>query len=197
MDSDQEVYVSEIARLFPPQGKWTEEDYFTLPESVYTIELLDGVLRILPSASSAHQQVCGALLVSVMRYKLMCACGTVMHQMPVRLSKGRIRQPDILFLRDEHADRQEPRICGIPDWVAEVIDEPSRLTDEVTKLQEYARAGIPEYWLIDPADRSIRVHTLPHEALTYTLIATYRAAQVARSEQLYGLEVSIDDIMPI
>jgi Uma2 family endonuclease len=195
MDTDQEVYVTEIARLFPPQGKWTEEDYFNLPESVYTIELLDGVLRIYPPASSAHQQACGALLVAVMRYKLMCSCGTVMHRMPVRLKKGRIRQPDILFLREEHADRQEEHICGIPDWIAEVIDESSRLSDEVTKLREYAEAGIPELWLIDPAHRSIRVYTLPHEALEYTLAATYAASQTARSVALFDLAIPVDDII--
>lgn len=196
MDTDQEVYVTEIARLYPPQGKWTEADYFSLPESVYTIELLDGVLRILPSASSAHQQVCGALLVAVMRYKLMCTCGTMMHQMPVRLKKGRIRQPDILFLREEHTDRQEERICGIPDWIAEVVDEGSRLTDEIAKVHEYAEAGIPEFWLIDPAARSIRVYVLPHEAIEYTLAATYTERQLARSETLFGLEIPVDDIIP-
>lgn len=196
MDSnpDQEVYVTEIARLFPAQGKWTEDDYFSLPDSVYTIELLDGVLRILPAATVAHQQVCGALLVAVMRYKLMCACGTVMHHMPVRLSKGRIRHPDILFLREEHADRLEKRICGIPDWVAEVIDETSRLHDEITKLQEYAWAGIPEYWLIDPIQGMVQVYALTRGE--YSLFATYGAGQMARSERLYGLEVAVDDIMP-
>lgn len=46
---------SAITRLFPKQGKWTEEDYFALPDSNQIVELDEGVLVMPPPPDTSHQ----------------------------------------------------------------------------------------------------------------------------------------------
>jgi Uma2 family endonuclease len=110
----------------------------------------------------------------------------------VRLFPGTIRQPEVLFIREEHRDRIQRTLNGPPDWVAEVISPEERETDEVVKMAEYARAGVPEYWLLDPEAETIRVYNLAGDS--YALAATAAAGQVARAVTLDGFEVAADTI---
>ena len=47
----------EIVNLFPHQVKWTEADYFRLPETNQKVELVKGVLIISPAPSDKHQKI--------------------------------------------------------------------------------------------------------------------------------------------
>lgn len=191
-----EGYVTEIARLFPKQGHWREEDYFALPETTQIVELKDGVVIVSPALDDDHQDTVVQLLTLLNVYVLANQLGTVrVAPYDVRLAPGLIRQPDVLFIRHEHRSRiQEGILNGAPDWVAEVVSPGSRQTDEVEKLAEYRQAGVPEYWLLDPRQRTIRVYVLREGASDYTLAATYTSGQTARSETIAGFEVTVDSI---
>lgn len=191
----EEVYVTEIAKLFPPQGKWTEYDYFLLPDTNQIIELSDGVLIMPPPPSYSHQNTVGELFFVLKQHVDANDLGTAaVAPLAVRLWEGKIREPDVLFFRKEHADRIGEHHCEPPDWVAEVISPGTKQVDEVEKLVEYARAGIPEYWLVDPDEQTIRVYALG-EGDRYTLAAICAAGQVARSETLEGFEVAVDRVV--
>jgi Uma2 family endonuclease len=61
------------------------------------------------------------------------------------------REPDILFVANEHLDRIQPTyIDGPADLAVEVVSPDSDDRDHGAKFIEYEGAGIPEYWLIDP-----------------------------------------------
>lgn len=60
--------------------------------------------------------------------------------------------------------------------VVEVTSPRSRCNDTVTKLDRYARAGIPQYWIVDP-DR-IAVYELPHGSDRYREVQAGRHVQV-------------------
>ena len=190
-----EIYVTEIAKLFPPQGKWTEKDYFALPQTNQIVELSNGEIMMPSPAADAHQsaslELSHALKLFVDEHDL----GIVRYApMSVRLWEGKIREPDVLFIRREHADRLGKTVHGVPDWVAEIISRKTKKTDEVDKLAEYAQAGVPEYWLLHYKRRTIRVYMLPAGASEYTLAATYSAGDIARSETITGFEVPVDKI---
>jgi Uma2 family endonuclease len=193
--SAREVYPTQIARLFPPQGQWTEEDYFALPDAMQIVELSDGEIIMPPPPVPLHQQIIMKLGFALNGFAREADLGSVyLAPVAVRLWKGKIREPDILFIRKEHRERiQETLIEGAPDWVAEVISPGTRKTDEVQKLSEYARAGIPEYWLLDPKKNTIRVYHLEENA--YALIQTYHPGQVARSVVISAFEVSVDEVL--
>jgi Uma2 family endonuclease len=71
------------------------------------------------------------------------------------------REPDVLFVAREHRARlHSTYLEGPADLVVEIISPESSSRDRVTKLREYARDGVPEYWLIDPDRRSTAFHRL-------------------------------------
>lgn len=64
---------------------------------------------------------------------------------------GPSRLPDLLFLKKDHLSRlTSERLNGPPDLVVEVISRDSIHRDREKKYREYAKAGVPEYWIIDP-----------------------------------------------
>ena len=70
----------------------------------------------------------------------------------VRLWPGKFREPDVLFMNAEHADRITEEYWEGADLVMEVVSagDEDRRRDLKTKREEYAQAGIPEYWIVDP-----------------------------------------------
>jgi Uma2 family endonuclease len=79
------------------------------------------------------------------------AFAPILMRLPTRPSG---REPDLLFLSTEHADRVRPNyIDGPVDLAVEGVSRESEERDRIDKLGEYEQAGIPEYWLIDPLRR--------------------------------------------
>jgi Uma2 family endonuclease len=70
-----------------------------------------------------------------------CGCG---------YGRGKFREPDVVFMLREHADRIGEQFWDGAHLVMEVISDDHKRRDIQTKRREYARAGIPEYWIVDP-----------------------------------------------
>ncbi|MCY4410409.1 MAG: Uma2 family endonuclease, partial [Caldilineaceae bacterium] len=101
-------------------------------------------------------------------------------------------EPDLVFMAAEHADRLGEQFWEGADLVMEVVspDDPQR--DNVTKRREYAQAGIPEYWIVDPAAASITVLTLHGQE--YALHGEFVAGEEASSVLLKGLRVDVENV---
>jgi len=56
----------------------------------------------------------------------------------------------------------------------------------------YARAGISEYWIVDPEARTIEVFVLQDGA--YTLLVKAGPGEKAHSQLLNGFEVAVDEV---
>ncbi|MGH2354484.1 MAG: Uma2 family endonuclease [Chloroflexota bacterium] len=75
-------------------------------------------------------------------------------------------QPDVLVVRAEDAGvYQEGRIVGIPALIVEVLSPSHPGYDLRIKREAYAKAGVPEYWIVRPAAREVLVCTQPDETL--------------------------------
>jgi Uma2 family endonuclease len=71
------------------------------------------------------------------------------------------REPDIVYLREEHRDRMTGTyIDGPADMAVEVVSPESGPRDRGEKFYEYERAGVPEYWLVDPDREELVVYRL-------------------------------------
>ena len=71
------------------------------------------------------------------------------------------REPDIVYLREEHRDRMTGTyIDGPADMAVEVVSPESGPRDRGKKFYEYERAGVPEYWLVDPDREELVVYRL-------------------------------------
>ncbi|MDP3769287.1 MAG: Uma2 family endonuclease [Dehalococcoidia bacterium] len=86
------------------------------------------------------------------------------------LHRATIVQPDIVYVA---ADRQgaisSRGIEGPPTLVVEILSPSTIEMDRRTKLQLYARHGLPHYWIVDPDARSIEAYTLAEGAYRLTV----------------------------
>ncbi|OIP08661.1 MAG: hypothetical protein AUJ96_05970 [Armatimonadetes bacterium CG2_30_66_41] len=187
--------------LFPAQGEWREEHYFNLPESNWFVELSDGKLVMPDMPGTRHQTVVGSLLALLHEHVARTGVGEVIvGPLPVRLWPGNVREPDLMFMGREHADRIKERYWGPPDLVVEVISprtpdsSGTETTDRQEKHREYAQAGVQEYWIVHPTERTIKVCRLSGEA--YELLGGWGSGETARSKLLEGFEVAVDEVMP-
>jgi len=123
-----------VADLYPAQGGWSEGDYFSLPDTNRYVELSEGRLIMPPHPTHTHQvalkELCVRLHAVVSEHDL----GIVqIAPLPVRLWPGKVREPDILFVAKEHADRIGEKVYGVPDLLVEVISPNTRRTDRIEK----------------------------------------------------------------
>jgi Uma2 family endonuclease len=185
--------VTEIAQLWPLQGDWTETDYFTLPDTNRLIELSEGQLIMPPHPTETHQRVVLSLVLAFQSFVEAHNLGIIRFApLPVRLWPDKIREPDILFVSHAHADRIGEQAYGPPDLVVEVTSASTRRTDRVEKFVEYARAGIDEYWLVEPEVETIEVFVLEDGA--YVLLVKAGPGGKAQSRVLEGFEIEVDTV---
>ena len=81
-------------------------------------------------------------------------------------------------------------IEGAPDLVVEIASPGTRTHDRSTKLSAYARGGVPEYWLAEPADRTIEVPAL--EDGVYRSLGVFTGASTLPSRGLPDLPVRVE-----
>lgn len=183
-----------VAELYPPQGQWTEVEYFALPDTNRYVELSEGRLIMPPHPTLRHQEALKRLFLRVQAFVAENDLGVVeIAPLPVRLWPGKIREPDLFFVAKEHADRMGERICGVPDLAVEVLSPGTREVDRGEKYFEYARAGVREYWLVDPDERRIEVYVLRQGV--YELLERYNSGETARSQLLEGFEVAVNGVI--
>ncbi len=184
--------VWDIAYLFPPQGSWTEDDYLEL-DTARLVEFSDGSVEVLPMPTKLHQRIVRFLFLLFDQFVSDRNLGEVLFSpLPVRLWPGKFREPDILFLRSGRGEyRGRPEGA---DLVVEVISEGevNRRRDLQIKPPEYAKAGIPEYWIVDPEKQEIMVLAL--EDGTYQKHGIFGLQQRATSLVLPGFEVSVQEV---
>jgi Uma2 family endonuclease len=151
----------DIARLFPYQGEWEESDYLEATESTNRlVELADGCVEVLPMPKHSHQGMVLYLTNLLLAFASRDNLGVVrIAALRMRLWTKTFREPDVLFMSAEHSDRAGEDFWDRADLVMEVVspDPDSHRRDWITKRQEYARAGIPEYWIVDPQLKKIVV----------------------------------------
>jgi len=185
---------TEVLKLFPRQGQWTEADYFRLPETNKIIELSEGRIIITPSPTSQHQRILGKLYRLFGNYIFAKKLGeAVMSPIDTRLWEGKVRQPDIVFMSNEHLDRITEEMWGVPDLVVEILSEGTAKTDREDKYLEYQKAGVLEYWIVDPFKQAIDIYTL--EDGTYIIFGKYKIGETAKSKLLIGFEVPVSAVL--
>jgi Uma2 family endonuclease len=181
----------DVARLFPPQGGWSEDEYLALPGTPLT-EFDHGRIEVLDMPSELHQLLVAYLYRVLVEFVSAAGLGRVLFApFPVKLWEGKIREPDICFMRRDHADRRRGTFWQGADLVMEVMSPDDRKRDSVIKPREYAMAAIPEYWLIDPANQTVTVFVLATDADRYFVQDVYGLDRTAVSASLPGFVIDV------
>lgn len=179
--------------LFPPQGSWTEADYLEL-DSGKLVEFSNGCVEVLDTPTKEHQRIVRFLFGLLSEFVSAADLGEVFFApLPVRLWPDKFREPDLVFVRHDRGDyRSYPEGA---DLVVEVVSEgeANRRRDLEIKPDEYCRAGIREYWIVDPQTSTITV--LAGDGQTYQERRVYRSGEMALSHSLEGLAVPVEEVL--
>ncbi len=182
----------EMALTFPHQGEWTEEEYLNL-DTNRLVEFTDGVLEFLPMPGPAHFRISRFLTDALRSFVEPPSLGEVFWApYSVRIGEASFREPDIGFLATHRVpDGNTPPVGA--DLVMEIVSpgHNDRQRDYEKKRQEYARANIPEYWIIDPQSESITVLTLTSGGNEYVEFGVFRPGQQATSVILFGFGIDV------
>jgi Uma2 family endonuclease len=128
-------------------------------------ELIDGLpYSMSPAPSPAHQQASVRLLHQFSNFLDGKPCQVFHAPLDVRLNAlgdddDDVFQPDILVVCDR-AKIDNKGINGAPDIAVEILSPSSAIRDKVLKFKKYQRIGVREYWIVDPADKTVTVFIL-------------------------------------
>jgi Uma2 family endonuclease len=153
-------------------GTWTYDDLFALPDDGKRYEIIEGELYEMPAPNWDHIAVVMNLILLL---------GPVVQSHGGRLTTA---PADVFF---EGADPVQPDIFamlpgaravgggrgvqGPPDLVIEVLSPSNRGHDLLTKRALYGRAGVSEYWIVNPASRTVDLLALDRDAFHSTRLA--------------------------
>ena len=173
----------------------TPEEFELLPEDGLW-EVVEGRAILLPANDNEHQRVCVALLKAFFRGLEALGYGEVLPSANVFIpppspawSKVQNRVPDLAVSKKPHKKRFE--VGDPPELVIEILSTRRGSVERSEKLDDYARAGIGEYWIVNPFDRNVEVYLRSGD--DYVLRET-AAAGPLRPEAFPGLEI---DLKPI
>ena len=182
----------DIAHLFPAQGFMDVEEYLGL-DTNHLVEFSHGHLEVLPMPSLSHQRIVLLLIQLLTQFINAHRLGEALTSpFRVQLWQGKYREPDIIFMLDAHTDRKTEQYFIGCDLVMEVVSPDDRRRDLVTKRREYAQAGIPEYWIVDPQEREITVLMLAGN--TYDVHGVFVPGERADSVLLAGFSVDVEEV---
>lgn len=184
-------------QLRSPDATWCYDKWEQLPDDGNRYEVIDGVLVMSTAPGASHQRSVGRIFQHVglpleareIALAYMAPIGVIMPGAdPV--------QPDFLLIRTARLSiiAEDGRIRGVPDLIAEVLSPNNPELDTVTKRAAYARAGVPEYWIVRPASRDVLVCSQPDAALSdYVNVRLFAAGSEITSPTL-PIQVAVSDL---
>ncbi|GAB7047276.1 Uma2 family endonuclease [Catenuloplanes indicus] len=178
-------------------ANYTLQDLLNLPPDAPRVELVDGVIHVVPSANTGHQTI--ATMLCNWFYAHAPEEFFAYQDVGVALGPGHTRQPDVLVCYDDVVGDNEHYVLPADVVLAvEVVSPSTKTTDRFAKPGEYAAAGIPCYWRIerDPLHvfaYQLREPTRPSGLREYELVAD--SDTLIKVEQPFPIEFPLSEIV--
>lgn len=145
----------------PKSNTYTIDDIYALPEG-QRAELIDGQIYDMAPPSPMHQELVMELSATLRDY--------------IKKNGGPCKvypAPFAVFLNEDDRNYVEPDISvicdsskvdnrgyqGAPDFIIEIVSPSSQRMDYLTKLFKYHTAGVREYWIVNPLQRTVQVYS--------------------------------------
>ncbi len=177
----------------PEKERYTYADYAALPEGA-PYQLIDGELVMTASPNIQHQRIVRRLLRVMDAFVEENDLGEVfVSPVDVYLSETDTPVPDLVFVAKERLGIVgAQKIEGAPDLVVEVLSPSTGYYDLRKKKRLYAEAGVAEYWVVDPLEESVEVHTNAGGA--FDLHQRAEEGGRAASQTIGGFSVGLSDL---
>lgn len=183
------------------QERYTFADYLTWDEYP-RYELIDGEAIMLASPAAVHQLISAELMRQFGNYLEGKKCRVLSAPFDVRLFEeegdrpedvGTVVQPDISVICDR--DKLDEHGCkGAPDLTLEILSPSSARHDLLVKLNLYQRAGVREYWVVSPEQKTVQVFL--HSGGLLRLHEVYGPKDVAKVNILDGCFIELSRVFP-
>jgi len=173
--------------------RWTYDEYSKLDED-HRYEVINAALLMAPAPDTWHQDWCRNLFRVLDAHVLKHKLGKLFFApVDVILDSENIVQPDVIFIATNHLNIIQRRgIFGIPDLVVEIVSPGTARRDRHDKREIYARFGVKEYWIGDPANCTMEVFVLAQHG--YELHSIAEQEGKLTSMILPGLEVDLAQV---
>ncbi|NLI92253.1 MAG: Uma2 family endonuclease [Peptococcaceae bacterium] len=149
------------------EGKYSYADYLTWPEDERW-EIMDGIAYMQAAPSPVHQGISAGLVAQFYQYLLDKPCKVYAAPFCVKLLSGnekknedikRVVEPDISIVCDQ--TKIDDKGCnGAPDMIVEITSPSSAKIDKFIKFNKYEKAGVREYWIVEPDIKLVSVYVL-------------------------------------
>jgi Uma2 family endonuclease len=173
------------------KSNWTYADYDLLPEDFYC-EILNGELYVSPWPIPKHQLVLLKLYSSLNAFVEKIKLGTLfVAPLDIVLENSNVLQPDIFFVSNSNRSIiKEKSIVWVPDMAIEILSPSGIKKDRVIKMKIYEQFGLPELWLVDPANNSFEIYSL--QLGKYNLYSFAAEKGLIQSIVLNGFELDVN-----
>lgn len=139
---------------------YTAQDYWNLPDGVRA-ELIDGRLYDMAPPSRGHQRIAFGIAHQLQSHVDanggQCEVNVAPFSVNLDADDATWLEPDVSVVCDP-AKIGERGCIGAPDLVVEVVSSSNWQMDYFTKAARYERAGVREYWIVDPRTRRTTVY---------------------------------------
>jgi len=133
---------------------FTIADYQDLPEG-YPAQLVEGQLVREPAPTYGHGRIASEIHAQLVR--LVEPSLVLSSPADVAIDEHNVFQPDVLVLRERPAD--DAQYVGTPLLAMEILSPSTASRDRTVKKTRLLGLGVAEVWIVDPASKSIEIHT--------------------------------------
>ena len=179
---------------------WSEFKDLEIPEGDTSIyELIHGEIVKRASPNTPHQRTLRKLffeLEAYIRRKKVGELFTAPYDVYFDENTAGV-QPDILFISNEREFiiHEDNGAVGAPDLIIEIVSEGSIDKDRIVKKEVYERFAVKEYWIVDPAYKTVEIYKM--EDNSYVLAAFAEREGKITSSVLQGFELDVKTIFRI
>ncbi|HVF09521.1 MAG TPA: Uma2 family endonuclease [Abditibacteriaceae bacterium] len=185
----------------PRPMRWTKEQYYHMADMGWfddkRVELIEGEIIEMSPVGSTHW-ACVELTVQALR-AIFGPGYVVSAQNAFDAGEGAEPQPDIIVIPGSPRDYKD-RLPSVALLVVEVADT-TLVSDRTQKAALYAKAGIPEYWIVNLLRRRLEVHRAPaaqpHKfGFGYNDVTTHSAADTVAPLAAPQSSIAVADLLP-
>ena len=157
-------------------------------------ELIDGIPYAMSAPTRRHQSISVELSRQFSNFLRGKPCKVFHAPFDVRLNADgyddTVVQPDLLVICD-HSKLNDAGCAGAPDMVVEILSPSTSRHDKLLKFNAYQRAGVREYWIVDPDSKTLSVNILKYGEYMARAYADTDSVPVA---VLDGCEINLTDV---
>ena len=181
--------------------RFTYADYLAQDENSERMEIIDGEVFVMSSPTTSHQRISRELFRQLANFLDGKSCEAFSVPLDVRLFEkdgdkpedvDTVIQPDIMVVCDKN--KLDKHGCkGAPNLVIEILSPSTYQRDCLIKFNLYLRAKVPEFWLVDPEEKTVRVCLLGSDGL-YNVSKAYKANDIVKVNVLEGCFIELSKI---